>query len=277
LPSGPDLSEYLAQACEYPKEDADGRKNLLRVSQYFEIKKKSGPLYDKLHGLFDADYPVTPLHTFLARLPGFLAADGLGDKPLLIATTNYDDLMERALQAAGRPYDLVAYMARGEHGGRFVHWPPGGAPYAIPDASQYLPGFLKERSVILKLHGLVDRAGGTYDSYVIAEDHYIDFLSHLAVADLIPIELRDKLCNSCVLFLGYSLSDWNLRVILHRIWGSAKLDWPAWAIQVNPNPVEARFWEHRGVHIHDVALDWYVEFLEKQWSRVPVPGQSREA
>ena len=42
------------------------RKELDRVSQFLELKE-GGELYQSLHDLFDADYPPSPLHTFLAE------------------------------------------------------------------------------------------------------------------------------------------------------------------------------------------------------------------
>src|SRR3712207_6989742 len=41
--------------------------DLVRVSQYVSIIRGPGPLYEELRALFDADYPPTPLHLFLAR------------------------------------------------------------------------------------------------------------------------------------------------------------------------------------------------------------------
>ena len=43
--------------------------------------------------------------------------------------------------------------------------------------------------------------------------------------------LLDPLRNSHFHFLGYRLGDWNLRVILSRIWGQQKLDLMSWSVQ----------------------------------------------
>jgi hypothetical protein len=59
----------LSREFEYAADDAT---DLLRVSQYIAVMACSGPLYEKLHGLFDADYPPTPLHDFFATLPKIL-------------------------------------------------------------------------------------------------------------------------------------------------------------------------------------------------------------
>ena len=70
LPSGGELAAYLADKFDYP--DAE-LLDLLRVSQYVAVMLGSGPLYDELHELFDADYPPTRC-TLLAALPGCAGA-----------------------------------------------------------------------------------------------------------------------------------------------------------------------------------------------------------
>ena len=75
--------------------------------------------------------------------------------------------------------------------------------------------------MILKIHGAVDRADAEADSYVITEDHYIDYLARENVARLIPAYLMARMRTSHFLFLGYGMRDWNLRVILRSIWAGA--------------------------------------------------------
>jgi hypothetical protein len=127
LPDGAELAGYLANFSAYPDPNPA---DLVRVSQYFSVMLGAGPLYDELHQVFDADYPPTPVHEFLAELPGEFRDRGLNTPPPLIITTNYDDVLERAFRAAGEPFDLVAYVAVGEPG-RFVHHPPDEEPILI--------------------------------------------------------------------------------------------------------------------------------------------------
>jgi hypothetical protein len=276
LPSGGELAEHLAGSFGYPGDDP---RNLLRISQYVAVTMGSGPLYATLHDVFDADYAPTSLHRFLAALPALLASKGLPPHYPLILTTNYDDLMERALQEAGQSYDVVSYVADGEQRGKFVHWPPADGesahePVVIDRPNEYRGLALDERPVVLKIHGAIDRTSvdGERDSFVITEDHYIDYLTRTDLANLIPVTLVAKLKRSHFLFLGYSLSDWNLRVILHRIWGEQKLSWKSWAVQLNPEPIELEFWDQRGVDIVNARLDQYVAALRERLEALPVAG-----
>jgi SIR2-like domain len=260
LPSGAELSRHLAARFDYPDADLD---ELGRVSEYAYVMTGSGPLYDQLHEIFDADYAIGPLHRFLAGLPARLRAAGLDGVSPLLLTTNYDDALERALDEAGEPFDVVSYMADGEHSGKFVHRAPGGEAVIVERPNEYRALRPGERVVILKMHGAVDRSGGDapWDSYVITEDHYIEYLAHTELANLVPVTLTARLRRSHFLFLGYSMRDWNLRVILHRIWGEQKLKYKSWAVQRRPSELDREFWELRGVDVLDVPLDEYVVAL----------------
>lgn len=114
--------------------------------------------------------------------------------------------------------------------------------------------------MILKLHGAVDRSrlDSDGDSYVITEDHYIDYLTRTDVSSLVPVLLAAKLRKCNFLFLGYGMGDWNLRAILQRIWGAQARNYQSWAIQVDAEPIERKFWERRGVEILDIDLEDYV-------------------
>ena len=64
------------------------------------------------------------------------------------------------------------------------------------------------------------------------------------------------------LFLGYSLRDWNLRVVLHSLQlERTQAAGLGWAIQKDPSALERALWGARGVHIYDVPLDSFVEQL----------------
>jgi len=260
LPSGGELSTYLAESFGYPSGDAH---DLVRVSQYITIMTGSGPLYEQLHSLLDADYPPTALHKFLATLPAVLRESSSPPRYPLIVTTNYDDLMERAFHAEGEAFDLVSYVAEGEERGKFLHRGPDGEARLIDKPNKYRGLSLEERPAILKIHGAVDRLNAERDSFVITEDHYIDYLTHTDVSNLVPVTLAAKLRKSHFLFLGYGLRDWNLRVILHRIWGEQKLTYRSWAIQLDPEPLDQEFWHKRDVDIMSIRLDDYVVALNE--------------
>ncbi len=259
LPSGRELATYLADQFGYTASD---QTDLSRISQYVSVMEGSGELYLSLHDLFDADYAPTSLHRLLARLPGIVRGQERSSYPLIL-TTNYDDSLERAFTEADEEIDLVSYIAEGPNRGKFLHRDPSGREQVVHIPNQYEALSPERRTVIVKIHGAVDRGNPDNDSYVITEDHYIDYLTRTDISNLLPVKLSVKLARSHFLFLGYSLTDWNLRVILHRIWGSQQLKFTSWAVQLDPEPIDQESWAQRGVRILDVPLSRYVESLQR--------------
>jgi hypothetical protein len=276
LPSGSELADHLASRGRYPDPE---NHNLMRVSQYVDAAQGEDELYVYLREVFGSDYRPTSLHRLLARTARLLAETG---KPQLMAvTTNYDDLLEVALAEEGLEFDVVWYEAKHNSAahGRFLHRAPGKKAKAIARPNKYagLPIAL-ERPAILKLHGCLNRESASDDSYVVTEDSYIDYLSGGDVGALVPIALWQRMTSSSLLFLGYSLNDWNLRVILNRIWGTRKLVSKSWAIQREPadpkiSKIERTLWDAReNVELVYCELSEYVRELE---AKLPLPAAQK--
>jgi len=281
LPNGSELADHLIARGHYPM---PGDRDLLRVSQYVDAERGEGDLYLYLREVFDADYAPTSLHRLLARVARHL--DELRLPQLVLATTNYDDLIERALADEGLEFDVVWYDARQKSRahGRFIHRAPGGEAVPITRPNKYagLPVTLA-RPAVLKLHGCLDRADERDDSYVITEDSYIDYLSGGDLGALLPIAIWQRMTSSSFLFLGYALRDWNLRVILNRIWRAQELTTRSWAVQREPgdprvSEIEQALWSARRDEVRLVfcPLGEYARELE---ARLPfgVPASERAA
>jgi DNA-binding SARP family transcriptional activator len=256
-----DLAAHLASAFDVPD---DRPVDLARVSQYVATMKGSGPLYDELHARFEAAVEPAPLHRFLARLPSLLRQRGAPHQ--LIVTTNYDLALERAFEEAEEEVDIVAYVATGPHRGHFWHRPPGEAPRPIDVPNTYATELsLDRRTILLKLHGDVDPLPEReWESFVITEDDYIDYLGHSELTAVVPVALAAKLRRSHFLFLGYEMADWNLRLILNRIWGQRPVGYRSWAVQPSPSPLAQAFWRRYDVTPVDVDPQGYAELLESR-------------
>jgi DNA-binding SARP family transcriptional activator len=254
------LAERLAERFGYPA--ADGA--LTRVSQYVAVMRGSGPLYDELHALLDIEAVSTSVHRLFASLPPLLREQGVPHQ--LIVTTSYDLALEQAFLDAGEEFDVVFYLAAGRDRGRFCHLSPDGSVEVITIPNTYTDRLsLERRTVILKLHGRVDRSGAReWESFVVTEDDYIDYLAQSDVSGALPVGLTAKLRRSHFLFLGYAMSDWNLRVILNRLWGDNALSYRSWAVQPGAMPLEREFWRRREVDVLELPLEAYVEALARQ-------------
>lgn len=249
IPTAFELAKYLANKSEFPKDEA---LDLAKVAQYYNLVGGRAPLHRELHNIFNRDFQLAPIHNFLASF----------DRPLLLITTNYDDLIERAFTQQGRKYDVVIHTNDPKIGDRLL-WCASGKDTPTEISPNRLDIDLSETTVIYKMHGAVDRQTPDRDQYVITEDDYVDFLVRMTRNKAIPAIFAERFQSAHFLFLGYSLRDWNLRIILNRIQNDARrsLDAISWGIQYRPSMMERKFWQKRGVEVYDMLLDEFVSEL----------------
>ncbi|MBX9758300.1 MAG: SIR2 family protein [Beijerinckiaceae bacterium] len=130
----------------------------------------------------------------------------------IIYTTNYDRNVETAFQASGRDYVKVA-NAR--------------------DIANTREGITQ----VVKFHGDFDDD----ESLVITET---DYFNRLAFDSPLDIKFRSDALGKTVLFVGYSMSDMNIRLLMHRLWRTWRLsgcekDRPrSFVFMANANPVQ---------------------------------------
>ena len=261
LDSSEELAAHLARAFEVPD---DRPLDLARVSQYVATMKGQGPLYDELHERFQQAIEPQPVHRFLAALPPLLREHGAPHQ--LVVSTRYDLALERAFEEAGEDVDVVTYVAAGRLRGKFWHRPPGEEPRPVDVPNTYATELsLERRTVLLKLHGAVDPLPEReWESFVITEDDYFDYLGRSDVAAAVPVAVAARLRRSHFLFIGYEMVDWNLRLVMHRLWGDRPVTYRSWAIDPEPTALERAFWRHFEVEVVDADPSDYVQLLARR-------------
>ena len=271
LPSGVELAADLAREFEYPGGPTD---DLVRVSQWVYDRLGSGSLYSYLHNVFDHDYAPTSVHRLLARMPEYVRHQQGIEYPLFI-TTNYDDALERAFRDADEGFDLLTYLATGPDQGKFRHTTANGETRIIDRPNRYKGVSLQDRPAIAKIHGAVTRGVGLPDddSYVVTEDDYIDCLTRTDIVSFLPPSIVDRMQRCHYLFLGYSLRDWNLRAILHRIRRERALSNESWVVSPSPDPLEEKAWRNRNVEMFDFDLDAFAQALGDRMTPVAEPAE----
>jgi hypothetical protein len=244
LPAAGELADYLDKKSGYP---SLSDRELTRVAQFFDGVAGRGGLDLELHEIFANRSQVPALHRMLAH----------SHFPLII-TTNYDSLLEQAFEEENQPYHLVVYQT----GSRKLWFREAGRTEVRQSLANAIDLPLGKASVIFKMHGTAQQQPSDRESFVITEDDYIEFLTRMASKAAIPSIFGEPFRNSHFLFLGYGLRDWNLRVILHKIWS----DWPqrrfqSWAIQHRAQPLEREFWSKRQLTIYEMNLTDFVAGL----------------
>lgn len=101
---------------------------------------------------------------------------------------------------------------------------------------------------IIKFHG--DMWTKDESSIVLTESSYFDRLDFESPLD---IKFRSDILGKSVLFLGYSLSDINVRVLLHKLsktwesFNSTNVRPPVYIFLTSPNPIQERILCDRGI------------------------------
>ena len=271
LPTGRELARRLAEESEFPSLNSSDREDLAKVASYYQESVDRPSLIEFLREVFCKEYQPGQVQQFLADL----------SIPLLIITTTYDTLIERAFEAKGKPYHLVVHPTdRKDLAASVLWWEPDKAePKDYPPKA--LPLSLKDTTIIYKMHGSVHRQKTTWDSFVITEEDYVEFLARMTGQSAIPARFMWRFRRCRFLFLGYGLHDWNLRVMLKNLKTtlvSSEAEDPeerahapipdeslrSWAIQHQPSELEQMLWRARRVNIYDMEIDAFVAKMRER-------------
>jgi hypothetical protein len=232
-PSGAALSRELARTCglaeRYPNEDLG---NLQRVALFFEIERSRHQLVEAVRDAVQVNRRPSPMLRALAEL----------DFPLII-TTNYDQLLENALAAAGKQPRVAVYT-----------------PELEPTTDYRDP--TPESPVVFKIHGDIARP----ETIVVTDEDYIQFvlrMSNKDPYDPVPLTLKFYLTGWTTLFVGYSLLDYNLRLLFKTLrWKIDSANLPdMYSVDYHPDPLIFDVWHNQRRYVKFIAQD--------VWSFVP--------
>jgi hypothetical protein len=235
IPLASELASQWADEHDWPLKDPP---NLAQVAQFLAIEGDPTAPKDKLRkqlrGITPPDFsrPCDP-HRVLADL-----------KLPIYITTNYDSFMLQALRRSEA--DPKRELCRWNQWLR-EH------PSELEDDYKPTPA----NPLVYHLHGHC----GVLESMVLTENDYLQFLVELSKDGserLLPPEIRAALATTSLLFVGYSLSDWDFRVLFRSLMGSlgASLGRMSVAVQLEPPsrdpPAE---WLERAQHYLESYFD----------------------
>jgi hypothetical protein len=252
LPLGHEVAARWAAKYRYPLTDSH---DLARVAQFLAVDRD--PMVPK---------EMVGRHFQKIDPPDFSAPDephgALADLKLPIyITTNYDSFMFQALKDRGQD-------PRRE----LCHW---NELVSLKEPSVLDSGFppTPANPLVYHLHGHYE----VPESMVLTEDDYLDFLVHLSRDKedrLLPAAIRTALATTSLLFVGYSLADWDFRVLFRGLMGSLErtLGRTSIAVQLEPPAADK---SERGVAQAREYLDSYFAKIQKIKVRV-YWGEARE-
>ncbi len=221
------LSQDLADDCNlserFPSEDPS---NLQRVALFYEITRSRHQLVDAVIDAVQTGKRPSPMLQALAEL----------SFPLVI-TTNYDQLFESALIAAKKQPRVAVYTPALE----------ATADYREPTANS---------PILFKIHGDILRP----ETIVITDEDYIQFVLRMSSKDPydpIPLTLKYHLQNWTTLFVGYSLLDYNLRLLFKTLhWRVDRASLPdMYSVDYHPDPLILDVWDHQRRYVKFIAQD----------------------
>jgi hypothetical protein len=275
LPDGRGLArELITRMGNALPRTATVLEDLPKIAQFYEASYLDRPalysyLYERLEGT-QRNAPLSHAAMLLAAVPD-------RGRPLFIITTNYDTLIERAFAATGRPLCVITQNMRDPEFGptRVTVTAPGGTNIVPVKNFRWEEVDIPPNGVYLfKMHGSVNRqTPDGPDNLIITEDDYVDFLVNTGSASspfFPPPSLLRAYKERRFLFLGYSLQDWNfrafLRLLVRRNALSAGERRRHWAIQRDPDELDAELWRQRNVNVYDGDLIEFCKKLRSLWS-----------
>lgn len=206
LPSGNQLNIKLKKL--FHENDLIENLSLEKASEYLEGRYGRRTLIDKVKSILSEVKEPLQTHKLIAELPAEV-----------IVTTNYDALIEKALEKNNKTYVTIT-------------------------SDSDLVNLSKKDVKVFKIHGCINTQ---QDDFILSEKDYYE--KFLLSSNLYVDVLKSWLSTHTCLFVGYSLSDINLKHIFFDI--SQKLSiqnimGKFYSIQRDPIDAEVSIWEKRG-------------------------------
>ncbi len=214
LPSWNDLINHIAKELDFDSEVFSGFGDYLELAEYYEINKSSiGPL---------RSWMDTNWHDSSIKIEDSIIHKKIVDLDVpIIYTTNYDRWIEKAYQFYNKPFKKISNVSD-------------------------LVGIKRDETQIIKFHGDFDDD----NSIVLTESSYFDRLNFESPLD---IKFRSDILGKSILFIGYSLSDINLRFLfykLNKLWESTLVSDnrpKSYIFLGRPNPIKETVLKKRGI------------------------------
>ena len=196
--------------------DADGR-GLAYVSQAVAARNGIGPLHDELHVALDRDFEPSLLH--VARRPAAAVSRAAALPQQLIVTTRFDTASSALSRRRTRSSTSSSTRVRARS--RQVPARPPGRRGVVVESRTPTPASRSRSAACCSrstARSTTARPRARELRRQRGRPHRLP--RRREAAGTVPVQLAARLRRSHLLFLGYAVDDWSLRVFLRRVWGT---------------------------------------------------------
>ncbi len=245
------LAGKLAEEIQY--QNFSG--SLSSIAEYYQLAAGygRGSLVESLQKFLPQDMPTLQLYASLARIP----------TQVLLISAAYDNLLEKAFLAAGKPFVEIAsiIIPREDYklGYVVMKYSDREGEHLCPQEELSTLDLLATYSVIYKLRGSCEeqhtngKQQAWRDTLTLSESNYFAFAENASkiIPDYLTRQLRDKE----FLFIGFSPARWEDRLLAHAL----LLKRPTYSelcytLGKSSDPLQSVFWETRNVRQSDMEF-----------------------
>ena len=262
-PIGNQLADLLAKESGFGDKK---NKDLQRVSQHYEYTLKRNSLVTEIINHVSKGKEPSPVLYALAEL-----------KFPLVITTNYDNLYEQAIDAVNKKRAIEAARAAGQTPDEQAIEAATKGQYdlSIYNRDKQKPTqdcgrqLNPDRPYILKIHGDIHDSS----SIVITDEDYIHFVMRMSDTEPhhpIGPNVATHLIQNNILFIGYRLTDYNLRLLFKTLrWKKDVSEVPtSFAIDLNPDYLIKSVWEGEEKYAFKFVVDNLWDFVPALYKSV---------
>lgn len=196
---------------ELPTNVTSRTTDYLKIAQIYKNYRGEKEYIEKVRSVLRCDHSTfNPIHEAILAL-----------NPSHIVTTNYDDLLEQAVLAKNKQYDLIKEDKD--------------IPYSL--YNKYL----------IKMHGDIKEG-----NIVLTENDYLNYSSKFP---LIETFVKSLFASKLVLFIGFSFDDYNLKVITNKVKNLLNDDFqPMYLLNTGETDyLNKEYYKERGVRVVDYS------------------------
>ncbi len=247
---------------------------LTSISSYYENLRGRDKLWGLLYEVISPKAQPTETHNLLADAAQ-LHLSKKRAKDYLIITTNYDCLMEQALDQRQVPY-IVLTTKKSKPPKVLIR-----CSQNVEDREDLIKDYRDTRTpsnftlvksqstvVIYKIHGCLSPEFQFADEgLVVSDNDYVEYISWMSKSDgIIPSYVGELMRDKPFWFLGYSLNDWNVRSIYEMVKGKSNPDKKNIrdiSVMYSVRDYEKLFFEKNNILIYKSDLNEFVENIKK--------------